>query len=321
MPQSCVIGIDVGGTKALSGVVGAGGEVVHRTVKRWSERPSTDDVLAALVGAVRDAEESVRRPAEAVGVGIPALVDHQTGRAGATMHLPLGGIAVADILSERLGVPVVIDNDATCATVAEHRAGAARGARTAVLLTVGTGIGGGIVTGGEVMRGASGAAGEWGHMTIAHDGGACSGDCPGRGCWETFVSGTALGRRVRELAATDPGGSLARAAADGRELLAPLAVELAHDGDPAARALLTEQGELLGAGIVSIVNILNPEVIVVGGGVMAAGELLLGPARRIVAQRALAPSRDQVRIVATHFGDASGMVGAAIIAHDRLAER
>lgn len=113
MPQSCVIGIDVGGTKALSGVVGAGGEVVHRTVKRWSERPSTDDVLAALVGAVRDAEESVRRPAEAVGVGIPALVDHQTGRAGATMHLPLGGIAVADILSERLGVPVVIDNDAT----------------------------------------------------------------------------------------------------------------------------------------------------------------------------------------------------------------
>lgn len=321
MPRSCVIGIDVGGTKALSGVVGRAGDVTHRALRRWPPGAITDDVLTALVEAVREAEEAVGGAAAAVGVGIPALVDHATGRAGATMHLPLGGIPVADLLSERLGIPVAVDNDATCATVAEHRAGAAQGARTAILLTVGTGIGGGIVTGGQVMRGASGAAGEWGHMTIDHDGGPCSGDCPGRGCWETFVSGTALDRRVREAAAADPQGSLARAAAGGRELGGPLAVELAHDGDPAALALVTEQGELLGAGLVSVVNIINPEVVVVGGGVMAAGELLLEPARRVVAERALAPSRDDVRIVATHFGDASGMVGAALIARERLEAR
>lgn len=317
MPDTCVIGIDLGGTKALSGVVGPDGTVAHRAFRSVPKPASTEDVLELLVTAAREAEEAAGIPARAVGVGIPSLVDQRTGTAGATMHLPLGGVAVRDILSERLGVAVAIDNDATAATMAEHRAGAAKGAQTAVLLTVGTGVGGGLVTNGEVMRGFSGAAAEIGHMSLDPDGGPCVGDCPGRGCLETYVSGTALGRRVRETAGAHPDSAFARAAADGSELDGALCTELAHEGDALAIGLLNEMGRTLGVAIANLVNLLNPEIVVVGGGAMAAGELLLGPARATVAERALAPSRDQVRIVATHFGDAAGMIGAAFLAHDR----
>ncbi|MEI2702993.1 MAG: ROK family protein [Baekduia sp.] len=319
MPEHCVIGIDIGGTKALTGVVSADGEVAHRAHRHHGEQRSAEHVIEAVVAAVREAEDAAGAPAAAVGVGIPSLVDQRTGVAGATMHLPLGRLPVRDLLSERLGVPVALDNDATCAMVAEHRAGAARGAQTALLLTLGTGIGGGIVCGGAVMRGASGAAGEFGHITLDHDGGPCSGDCPNLGCFETLVSGTALGRRVREIADDQPHSAIARAAAGGRALDGALATELAHDGDPVAFDLLDRMGELLGIGIASLVNIFNPEVVVVGGGVMAAGELLLTPARAAVQARALSPSRDDVSIVATEFGESAGMVGAAMLAHDRLA--
>jgi len=317
VPDTCVIGIDLGGTKALSGVVAADGTVAHRAFRSVPKAASTEDVLALLVAAAREAEDAAGVAARAVGVGIPSLVDQRTGTAGATMHLPLGGVAVRDILAERLGVPVAIDNDATAATLAEHRAGAARGAQTAVLLTVGTGVGGGLVTGGEVMRGVSGAAGEIGHMSIDPNGLPCVGDCPNRGCLERYVSGTALGRRVRETAEAEPKSAFARAAAEGSELDGALCTELAHEGDPLAIGLLTEMGRTLGVAIANLVNLLNPEIVVVGGGTMAAGELLLGPARETVAERALAPSRDQVQIVPTHFGDAAGMIGAAFLAHDR----
>ena len=319
MSEHCVIGIDLGGTKAMSGVVSPTGQVAHRAVRRHGGPETAEQVLDVLVAAVREAEEAAGLPAAAVGVGIPSLVDQRTGVAGATMHLPLGRLPVRDLLAERLGVPVALDNDATCAMLAEHRAGAAEGAQTALLLTLGTGIGGGIVTFGQVMRGLSGAAAEFGHITLDHDGGPCTGDCPNRGCFETLVSGTALGRRVQEVADLQPHSAIARAGADGRTLDGALATELAHDGDPVAQDLLEQMGELLGIGIASLVNIFNPEVVVVGGGVMAAGELLLTPARVAVEARALSPSRDQVTIVPTEFGDAAGMVGAAMLAHDRLA--
>lgn len=321
MPDNCVIGIDLGGTKALSGVVDAGGAVLHRGFRLVPRGANTDAVIELLCESVRDAEAAFGAQAVAVGVGIPSLVDQHTGRAGATMHLPLGGVPVRDLLSERLGVPVAVDNDATCAMVAEHRAGAAAGSQTALLITVGTGIGGGIVTNGQVLRGASGAAGEIGHMSIDPNGAACSGDCPNRGCWEQYVSGTALRKAVVAAAESDPSLALARAAAEGRTLDGALATELAHDGDPIARELIESMGRLLGAGIVNLVNMLNPEVVAVGGGAMGAGELLLEPARQIVAERALSPSRDDVRIVATHFGDAAGMIGAAMLAADKLKEQ
>jgi glucokinase len=155
-------------------------------------------------------------------------------------------------------------------------------------------------------------------MVIDMDGPPCHGNCPGRGCLESLVSGSALARTGRETAQADPGGGIAAALATGRALTGALVTELAHDGDAGARACIQAAGEALGVGITNIVNIFNPEVVVIGGGVIAAGELLLAPARRVVAERALAPSRDIVRIVPARFGAESGMLGAALMVDEEL---
>ncbi len=316
MAAGCVIGVDLGGTKLLAGVVDSQLRVHHRAFRRSREGSDTEALLDAIVGAVDEARDAAGTEVRAVGFGIPSLVNPATGVAATTVHLPLQDVPFRDAMAQRLGVPVAVDNDASAAMLAEHRHGAARGTRTAALLTLGTGIGGGLVVDGEVVHGASGGAGEWGHMVVDVDGLRCTGACPNYGCLETVASGSALGREALRVARDVPDSALGRALSDGREITGVLATELAHDGDAAARDVVALIGSYLGIGIANVVNILNPEVVVVGGGVIAAGELLLEPARRVVAERALAPSRDDVRIVPTRFGDASGMVGAALLAMD-----
>lgn len=257
----------------------------------------------------------------AVGFGIPCTIDRRTGRAVMAVNLALGDIPFGDVMSERLGMPVFVDNDSNVATLAEHRAGAARGADDVVMLTIGTGIGGGLVLGGELYRGSIGAGAELGHTVIDIDGPRCQGNCPNHGCVEALASGTALEREARRVAADEPRSGLGRALASGRELTGPLVTELAHDGDPAAIDAIALIGSRLGVAISGFVNIFNPQVVVIGGGVIAAGELLLEPARAEVAARALPPSRDEVRIVAARFGVEAGMIGAAAMAFDELTER
>jgi glucokinase len=174
---------------------------------------------------------------------------------------------------------------------------------------------------GELYRGAIGAAGELGHVVIDKDGPPCQGNCPNHGCVESLASGTALAREALRLARERPESGLGRALAEGRELAGPLVTELAHDGDETAIEVLEEIGTNLGVALASFTNIFNPEVIVIGGGVIGAGELLLEPARREIARRSLPPSRDEVRIVAAQFGVEAGMVGAAALAFDGLRER
>jgi glucokinase len=186
------------------------------------------------------------------------------------------------------------------------------------VLTVGTGIGGGLILRGELYRGAIGSGAELGHTVIDMDGPPCQGSCPNHGCVEALASGTALAREARLLAEQDPESGLGQALRAGRELAGPLVTELAHDGDPAAIEVIALIGRRLGVAITSFVNIFNPEVVVIGGGVIAAGDLLLDPARSVVAERALPPSRDVVRIVAARFGVEAGMVGAAALAFDGL---
>jgi glucokinase len=189
-----------------------------------------------------------------------------------------------------------------------------------VMLTVGTGIGGGLVLDGSLYHGWQGAAAELGHTVVEIDGPRCQGACPNRGCLEAVASGMALAREARDYAAAHPDSQLGALAHGGRELTGMLVSELAHDGDPGARELLALIGRRLGVGIANFVNVFNPEVVVVGGGVMSAGELLLAPARAEVATRALAPGRDSVRIVAAGLGPEAGMVGAGAMAWDAGAE-
>jgi glucokinase len=318
MPGRRTIGVDMGGSKLLAGAVDAELSVHHRT-----QRPLIGLDQAALLDVAVDAVEEARALADgevaAVGFGIPCTIDQRTGRAVIAVNLPLADIVFAEVMAERLGLPVFVDNDANLAALAEHRRGAAAGCTEVVMLTVGTGIGGGLVLGGQLYRGASGAGAELGHTVIDLNGPPCQGNCPNRGCLEVMASGTALAREAARIAGERPGSALAAAQADGQALVGPLVTELAFDGDAAAVEVLELIGTRLGVAIASFVNVFNPEVVVIGGGVMAAGDLLLGPARAAVAERALPPGRDQVRIVTAAFGVEAGMVGAGALAFDGLA--
>jgi glucokinase len=316
MPAGCVIGVDLGGTKLLAGAVNRDLSVRHRAIRR-SHTDDTEELLETVVSAVNEVRDACETDILGVGFGIPSLVDLRRGVAGATPHRPLEGVSFRDVMSERLGVPVFVENDATLAVLAEQRFGAARGHDDVVMLTLGTGIGGGIVAGGELVLGAVGAAGEPGHMVIDLDGPACA--CGGNGCLETLVSGTALGQEGERVARAVPDSALGRALAAGRQITGALVTDVAHDGDRAARDVVALMGMRLGVGIANLVNLLNPSVVVIGGGVIGAGDLLLEPARSVVRDRALPPSRDVVTIVPSAFGEESGMLGAALFAYDGLA--
>jgi glucokinase len=202
--------------------------------------------------------------------------------------------------------------------LAEARRGAAAGARHAVMVSLGTGIAGGLLVNGEVYRGATGVGAELGHVVLQLHGPDCPGDCPGQGCFEALVSGNAIGREGVRLAQEQPDSQLGRRLAAEQEISGGVVTELAHDGDPLAREALEEVGQRLGFGLVGLVNTFNPEVIVIGGGAVRGGDMLLEPARAVVAERALEPARDVVRIVAAHYGDEAGMMGAALLAFDHL---
>jgi glucokinase len=309
MTGRCVIGVDAGGTKLLGGVVD-GGLVVHHRVHRQWRGGGRQEVLDVLVGVVEEARAAAPE-ASAVGFGIPSLMDSEGAVSRECVHLPLAGVPFRDLMSERLGLPVVVDNDANCALVAEARAGAARGASEALLLTLGTGIGGGVLIGGKVYRGAGGAAGELGHVVVEADGPPCP--CGNCGCLETFASGTAIAEAGAAAAAAHPDSALGKAADAGREVTGPLVTELAGEGDAAAIEVLAGAGRMLGAGLSSLANAFDPELIVIGGGAAAAGELLLGPARDELARRALGDD-GRVRVVPAHFGPEAGMLGAALLA-------
>lgn len=317
MPAGCVIGVDLGGTKLLAGVVDQDLNVHHRAQRR-ARGADEAEVLQTIVGAVREVLDASEVPIAGIGFGVPSLVDPVTGTVHSTVHLPLRGVPFRDVMAERLGLPVWVDNDANVALLAEHRAGAAAGVEDAVMLTLGTGIGGAIILGGQLRRGASGGGGEFGHTIVDPHGVRC--DCGNVGCLETIVSGRALGRAAERAAREAPDSGLGLALEVGREITGMLCTDLAHDGDRVAQSVVRAMGEQLGWGLVNVVNALNPSVVVVGGGVVAAGDLLLDPARAIVRRHALVPAGN-AEIVPARFGEESGMLGAALLALDGLSGR
>lgn len=314
MASPRVIALDLGGTKLLSGVVDDDG-VVQKRVVSATDTTSEDAVL----NQVEEAVESLRDDEiGAIGVGIPSTIDQRRGEAVDSVNIPLTDVPFRDRLQDRFGMPAAIENDANAAALAEHRYGAGRGSRHMVMLTLGTGVGGGLILDGELYRGAIGAAGELGHITLDLDGPPCQGRCPGRGHLEAMASGTAADGYAREAAERNPEGDLGRAAAEGKTVDARLAVELAAKGPGDARDVLDHVGLHLGVGIASFVNIFNPELVVIGGGFSRAGDLLLEPARKVVRERALSPARDEVRIVPALLGVEAGLIGAGLVGFEAL---
>jgi glucokinase len=315
---SLAIGIDIGGTKVAAGVVDESGRLLAQARRRTPSRDPEHlvDVVVEIVGQLRS-----EHVVSAVGVGAAGFVDAARSTVLFAPNLAWRDAPLRDEIAARIDLPVVVENDANAAAWGEYRFGAGEQQPDLVVLTIGTGIGGGLVIGGEVFRGAIGSGAELGHMVVEIDGPPCQGSCPSHGCLEAVASGTALAREGLAAAQTAPPHSpLARALADGREITGVLVTELALEGDPTAQAVIALIGRRLGVGISNLVNIFNPEVVVVGGGVIAAGELLLGPARAEVAARALRPSRDVVRILPAHFGAEAGLLGAAALAWEGLGE-
>jgi glucokinase len=315
MSQAEAIGVDLGGTKMLLGVLDGDSKTVWESRER-SAGEGEDELVELLVREISEAR--TKRPGiEAVGMGIPATIDHEKGLAVAAVNLPIENLPIRDLVVERTGLPTFVDNDANVAALAEHLFGAARGAENAVMLTIGTGIGGGLILGGEIYRGSTGAGAELGHVAIQLDGPACQGNCPGHGCVETLASGTALGREGRAAAESNPDSVLGKLLADGSEIDGRAVTVAAQDGDETAVGVFDLVGSRLGVALASFANIFEPEVIVIGGGVIAAGELLLAPARRELEARALRPM-NRTPVVPAELGEDAGMIGAAAMARIEL---
>ncbi len=309
------IGIDVGGTKVLGVVIDPArpAEVLHEV--RVPTPPGGEglvDVLAELVAQLR-AEAG---PIDAIGVGVPGLVD-DSGVLRAGAHLQrIANLPLAGDLAVRCGAPVAVENDANGHAVAEHRGGAAVGAEHAVVVTLGTGIGAGIIVRGKVLGGGHGFAGEPGHMVVDPNGPPCP--CGQRGCWEQFASGNGLARLARSAAL---GGRLAAAVelagGDPELVRGEHVTATAKQGDADAIAVLDELADWIGVGLANLVNLLDPELIVIGGGLVDAAEFLLPRAQARVHERVLAGSRRPlVPVVPALLGERAGAIGTALLAAD-----
>lgn len=311
------IGVDIGGTKVAAGVVDDEGRVIdtERRPTPGHDIDETERVIAEVVGVLAGRHQVI-----AVGIGAAGWIGNDRATVLFSPHLAWRNEPLRDALADRIGSPVVVENDANAAAWAEYRYGAARGARVVVCITLGTGIGGGLVVSGVLYRGAYGVGCEYGHMTVVPDGRRCA--CGNRGCWEMYASGSALARDARELADISPVAAhrlLELAGGDPNELTGPLVTEAAREGDPAAVEIYTTMGQWLGRGMANLAAIIDPVVFVIGGGVSEAGDLLIVPARatfqRSLTGRGFRPVAD---VKLAELGPEAGLVGAADLARRRV---
>ncbi len=295
------IGIDLGGTKILAGVVARDGEVLRR-----HERPTPTGSQAEVVAEIDAAiAELMDGSIGAIGMGVPGPIDQKRGRVIQATNVKLADIDLRDRMREKFGVPVGFDNDANAAAIGEWKAGSARGFTDVLMITLGTGVGGGVIVDDMPFRGGDGAGAELGHVTVVADGEPCQGACKARGHLEAYITCVAATKRAQE--AFGP-------AADAHRL-----VRLANEGDEQAKEILGEIGHYLGYGLSSHANVFNPKVIVIGGGFgIAAWEHLIPEAERIFRRDTLVPARDDAQIVRGELGTAGGLIGAAFVGYEAL---
>jgi len=320
------VGVDVGGTRVKAGLVEATGEVVARVHRLTPERTvaaaEVEELIAEVVLDLLGQVAVAERGAIPVGVGAAGFVDAAQGRVVFAPHLSWRDEPSRENLARRLGRPVLVDNDAHAAAWAEHRYGAGVGESHLVMLTLGTGIGGAILTEGRLQRGRHGLAGEFGHQQLVPDGLRC--ECGNRGCWEQYASGRAIARLAREVVAAggDHASALVRTL-DGGEagaLTGEHVTRAAREGDRASREILAEVGRHLGVGLAGVVASLDPGTVVIGGGVSLAGDLLLDPAQETLARTLVGRGHRPVPPVrAAQLGEVAGMVGAADLARHAAA--
>jgi glucokinase len=315
-PEQLYIGLDVGRT-IRGALVAADGSILtqHRVVSEVSNARIFIDQLIDVIKSLRTDTEEVT----AAGIGWAGLVNQRAQRIEANPNLvDVSSYDLHSELERATGFTVVIDNDANAAAYGEWRSGAARGFNDVFYVTLGTGIGAGLILGGQLQRGARGFAGEFGHFKISRDGLECG--CGGIGCLETMASGPNIVRRVREQLFSDPSFSVSTLARDMEGILTAERVERAAiEKDDLALSVLKETGRILGNAVASVVNLLNVEVVVLGGGVMAAGDLILEPIREAVQMAALTPALECCQIVPAQLGRDAGIIGAALLARDMTA--
>jgi glucokinase len=311
------IGVDIGGTKVAAGVVDEDGTILARTRRDTpgQDAARTEDVIVEVV-----AELAAAHDVAAVGIGAAGWIASDRATVLFSPHLAWRDEPLRDALAERVGLPLAVENDANAAAWAEYRFGAAQGHRVVLCVTLGTGIGGGIVIDGAVYRGAYGLAGEYGHMTVVPDGRRCA--CGNRGCWEMYASGRALARDARELAEESPvaAARMIEAAGSIDALTGPIVTAAALAGDSAAISLCTTMGRWLGRGLANLAAAFDPSIFVIGGGVSAAGELMVRPAEVEFAHTLTGRGyRPQAEVALAALGAEAGLVGAADLARRHTA--
>ena len=305
-----VVGVDLGGTSVKAALVSPELELLARDAAP-TDISGQDRLLMEIEQLVR--RVTAGHGVAAVGFGLPSLIDQRRGVVADSINVPFTDVAFAAEMGRRLGLAVKIDNDANVAALAEARIGAGKGRDNVVMLTLGTGVGGGIVLGGRLYHGSTGYGGELGHMVIDENGPPCQGHCPNHGCLESLASAAGVRLAATQIAADRPDGTLAKAMDGGGKVEVRVVIDGALAGDRDCIDALAIVGRHLGVGIASYVNIFNPDVVVVGGGIMAAGELVLGVAREEAGRRALRPPWREVEVVAAELGNDAGVLGAAAL--------
>ena len=317
-PPSWIAGVDIGGTNLRVGMVPfAGGMPVAVMNEPTRAEEGSQQVVRRIVEMAHSSMDAVGGGVAGVGIGVPGPLDRERGVVIEAPNLGWRSLPLRDLVAAGTRLPVALDNDANCAAYAEWWLWAGRRVERLVGLTLGTGIGGGVVLGGEIYHGASGAAGEVGHMSVHFAGRRCT--CGSRGCVEAYASGSGIGARALEGIGGAPDSTLAALAArDPRLVTAEAVCDAAAAGDAHAGRLLEETARILAVAVANLVHLFNPDVIVIGGGVAAAGDRLFSPLRAEVRRRTFRSAMQVCRIVAAELPDTAGMIGAAAVLRQAL---
>lgn len=311
------IGIDVGGTNVKIALVDDNGKIIYSNSVPTYAKMGYEYTVNNIKQAIKDLmKETNTTPSDIEGIGFdfPGQVDCKTGVVKLAPNIPgWVNVPIAQMIEDEFHIPTRIDNDVRCAALGELKFGAGRGCENFICITVGTGIGSGIVINGKVVRGATNAAGELGHIKLQMNGGPICG-CGDTGCLEAFASGPAIVAMAQDYI---KGGKSTKfremAAVEGGEITPYMVAKAAEEGDPVAKRIFEIVGEYIGIGLTSVINLLNPERVIIGGGVAESGELLLGPIKKTIKERAMVVAGNAVEIVPAQLGNSAGVIGASML--------